>query len=249
MKRINLSVIAFFFAFCGVLANDTVRVACVGNSITFGHGIKDRAHDSYPAQLGALLGKNYEVRNFGVSARTLLNKGDHPYMNEQAYREALIFQPGIVVIKLGTNDSKPHNWKYASEFRDDLRTLVRTFQVLASHPKIYLCLPIPGENKGWGIRDSVIVAGVIPCIRDFAQEQGIPVIDLYTLLTPYRHLLPDGVHPNVEGASIIAKEVARVIKADEKAGIGKGAKDRHLRKGMKSKRQSGNKKTKKTENE
>ena len=74
-----------------------IKIACVGNSITFGSGIKDRGSDSYPAVLNRLLGTDkYEVRNFGVSARTLLSKGDHPYINEQAYRDAKAFNPNIV---------------------------------------------------------------------------------------------------------------------------------------------------------
>ena len=85
---------------------DAVRVACIGNSITFGAGIKNRSRDSYPSVLARMLGDNYWVKNFGVSARTMLNKGDHPYMNEPAYKNALAFNPNIVVIKLGTNDSK-----------------------------------------------------------------------------------------------------------------------------------------------
>ena len=88
----------------------TIKVACVGNSITYGSGIKDRANHSYPSVLGRLLGSKYEVQNFGFSARTLLNKGDHPYMKETLFQKALNYQPDIVVIKLGTNDSKPINW-------------------------------------------------------------------------------------------------------------------------------------------
>src|SRR5258708_5266746 len=55
------------------------KLACVGDSITYGAGIKDRAHDSYPAQLAHMLGDEYKVRNFGVSGATLLKKGDRPY--------------------------------------------------------------------------------------------------------------------------------------------------------------------------
>ena len=94
---------------------DAVRVACVGNSITYGAGIKNRSHDSYPSVLGRLLGDKYWVKNFGVSARTMLNKGDRPYMKEQAYQQALAFNPNIVVIKLGTNDSKSFNWVHKAD--------------------------------------------------------------------------------------------------------------------------------------
>ena len=192
-------------------AQEKIRVACVGNSITFGMWIRDREHDSYLVVLGRLLGEKYEVRNFGISARTLLNKGDHPYMNEQIYRDALAYNPDIVTIKLGTNDSKPDNWKYGSEFKDDLRTLIRSFQRLSSHPKIYLCLPIPPAHTQWGINDSTIVNGVIPAIEEVAKELNLPVIDLHTAFAPHTDLLPDAVHPNKEGAAIIAEELYKTI--------------------------------------
>lgn len=57
-----------------------IRVACVGNSITFGSSIANRDKDSYPAVLGQMLGEGYEVRNFGFSGRVLLMDGDYPYM-------------------------------------------------------------------------------------------------------------------------------------------------------------------------
>ena len=138
-----------------------VRVACVGNSITYGAGIKDRAKDSYPAVLGRLLGDQFQVKNFGFSARTLLNKGDHPYMKEKMFQDALAFQPDIVIIKMGTNDTKPGNWQYQSEFKQDLITMVSSFQALTSHPRVYLCYPATAYTVQWGINDSIIVHGAI----------------------------------------------------------------------------------------
>ena len=91
---------------------DAVRVACIGNSITDGHGIDMATAYGYPALLQKKLGSDYWVKNFGVSGRTMLNKGDFPYMNEVAWKDALAFKPDIVIIKLGTNDSKPQNWQY-----------------------------------------------------------------------------------------------------------------------------------------
>lgn len=103
---------------------EPTRVACIGNSITYGYGLKNRSEECYPAVLGIMLGENYTVENFGISARTLLNKGDHPYMQEKLFTEARAFRPDIVIIKLGTNDTKPHNWKYGKEFRKDLSALI-----------------------------------------------------------------------------------------------------------------------------
>ena len=110
---------------------DAVRVACIGNSITFGAGIKNRSRDSYPSVLARMLGDSYWVKNFGVSARTMLNKGDHPYMNEPAYKNALAFNPNIVVIKLGTNDSKSFNWKYKADFMKDAQTMIDALSLLS----------------------------------------------------------------------------------------------------------------------
>ena len=67
-----------------------------------------------------MLGRGYEVRNFGFSARTMLMKGDHPYMKEQMFQDALKYNPDIVVIKLGTNDSKSFNWKYKADLPKDM---------------------------------------------------------------------------------------------------------------------------------
>jgi len=214
MKRtllIGLLMLAVSTAF----AQKKIKIACVGNSITYGHGISDREHDTYPAVLGRLLGDKYEVGNFGISGRTLMNKGDSPYMNEQIYKDALQFEPDIVTIKLGTNDSKPKNWKYNETFKDDLRTLVKSFQSLPSCPKVYLCLPIPATAPAWNISDSVIVNGVIPYIKEVADEMNLEVLDLYTAFTPYVHLLPDSVHPNEDGAAVIAYLLSEFLRKQE----------------------------------
>ena len=134
---------------------DAVRVACIGNSITFGAGIRNRSRDSYPSVLARMLGDSYWVKNFGVSARTMLNKGDHPYMNEPAYKNALAFNPNIVVIKLGTNDSKSFNWKYKADFMKDAQTMIDAFKGLPSQPKIYLCYPSEAYLTGDGMNDDI----------------------------------------------------------------------------------------------
>ena len=117
-------------------AEEPIKVACIGDSITQGVGA-DRGQ-SYPDQLQTLLGEKYKVGNFGVSARTLLQKGDFPYRKEKKYQEALKMLPNIVIIMLGTNDTKPQNWKYEAEFVGDYRDLIKSFQALPSKPKVYV---------------------------------------------------------------------------------------------------------------
>lgn len=190
---------------------DAVRVACIGNSITFGAGIRNRSRDSYPSVLARMLGDSYWVKNFGVSARTMLNKGDHPYMNEPAYKNALAFNPNIVVIKLGTNDSKSFNWKYKADFMKDAQTMIDAFKGLPSQPKIYLCYPSKAYLTGDGINDDIISKEIIPMIKKLAKKNDLSVIDLHTAMDGMPEFFPDRIHPNEKGAQVMAKAVYQSI--------------------------------------
>lgn len=188
-----------------------IRIACVGNSITFGAGIENRDRFAYPAQLGSLLGPAADVRNFGFSGRTLLRRGDYPYWNEHAFSDAMAFEPSIVIIKLGTNDSKPQNWKYADDFIRDYQALIDTFSTLPSHPGIFVCDPVPVFQDRWGIRDSVVRDGIIPRITTIGRNRHVRIIDLYRPLKPHGDLFPDGVHPDAAGANLMAIEILKNI--------------------------------------
>ncbi len=199
------------------------RVACIGNSITDGYGIDMADVKGYPAQLQSLLGDGYYVRNFGVSARTLLNNGDRPYTKEKAWTEALAFNPDIVVIKLGTNDSKPVNWNaYGKEFSGDLQQMVNKLKALPSKPRIILCTPIKAGTPGntdnpKSIIDSTIVAGVIPAIQKVAKKNKLEVLDLHPVIDPTSdEMQRDGIHPTDKGAAHIAKTVAAIITGNGK---------------------------------
>ena len=196
-------------------AEKTIKVACVGNSITQGAAIANQQRDSYPGLLGQMLGKDYEVRNYGYSGRTLLNKGDRPYMKEQMFKDALAFEPDIVTIKLGTNDTKPFNWVHHHEFMRDLEQMVNAFSQLDSKPQIWLCYPVPAFHYDWGINDTIIRDQVIPYIRRVAQKYDLNTIDLYTPFIGKGHLFADGIHPNEEGALMLAKEIYRALKGEE----------------------------------
>lgn len=210
-----------------VEAQQRIKVACIGNSITYGSTINDRVKDSYPSVLANMLGKAYEVRNYGNPGRTLLKKGDYPYWNEPTLECAKSFLPNIVLIKLGTNDTKARNWKFNADFKTHLVELVDQFASLPSKPKVYLCLPVPafmGTNTK-SINDSIIANGVIPVLQQVAKLKQLPVIDFYRPFEGMKNLFPDLIHPNKIGAAkmaaIICKELTgkRVTyKAKEYAG-------------------------------
>ena len=195
---------------------DAVRVACIGNSITDGHGIDMCDTKGYPAQLQRLLGSGYQVKNYGVSSRTMLNKGDHPYMQEQAWSDAVAFRPDVVVIKLGTNDSKPENWQYGAEFEHDLLSMVA--QLRPSAPRIFLCTPIPAYKPSWNISDSVIVNHIIPIINKVAARERLTVVDLHSAFRDDdgQQMQRDGIHPTEKGAGQMARIIADAIKPGKK---------------------------------
>lgn len=223
--------IRLFLAICigihfSLLADSTpkpVRVACVGDSITFGYGLRDRQNDSYPAQLGRLLGNGWNVRNFGVNATTLLEKGDLPYFRQRQFTNALAFAPDIVIIMLGTNDSKHRddgsldsanavdNWQHKADFVPNYKSLIAKFRKANPKAKIYVCLPTPCFPGRWGINDKTIHNEIIPLVRRVARESKATVIDLYTPLAGKGNLFPDTVHPNVVGAGLMADTIYRAL--------------------------------------
>lgn len=211
------------------ITNKTIRVACVGDSITYGYGLKNRQRDSYPSVLGRLLGPSYEVRNFGVNATTLLKKGDRPYFKQKAHDDALAFAPDIVVIMLGTNDSKHRddgslesehavdNWQYKSDYVPDYEELIAEFRKANPHVKVYVCLPTPCFPGRWGINNKTIHDEIIPLLREVAKDTGASIIDLNTPLAGKKDLFPDTVHPNPAGAKIMAETVCHALTGKEAA--------------------------------
>ena len=176
-----------------------VRVACVGDSITQGG-----RNGKYPSMLQEMLGEGWKVSNFGHSGHTLLKKGDKPYWKSKRYQQALESKPDVVIIKLGTNDTKPQNWKFKDEFVADYTELVESFLKLESKPKVYVCLPCPVVGKGnWGINEPNIQIE-IPWVKAIAKEKGLSIIDMHAPLKDKPELIPDRVHPNGDGYRIMA---------------------------------------------
>lgn len=188
-----------------------VRVACIGNSITDGHGIDMAETNGYPALLQRKLGDGYVVKNFGVSGRTLLNEGDLPYTKEMAWKDALAFNPQVVVIKLGTNDTKPQNWVHKANFQNNLQQMIDTLQALPAKPKIFLAYPIKAFKPSWNINEEVIEKEVIPIIAKVAKKNKLPVIDLHSAVDTEALVQPDGIHPNAKGVGVIAEEVYKAV--------------------------------------
>ena len=216
MKKTLILFISLFFC-VALFAQKKIKVACVGNSITYGYTLPDRETNAYPAKLQKMLGGDYMVGNFGKSGATLLNKGHRPYMQQEEYRKAIDFAGDIVVIHLGINDTDPRDWpNYRDFFINDYRALIDSFRV--ANPKCRILIarltPIADRHPRFesGTRDW---HGEIQlAIENIAKYTGVQLIDFHEPLYPYPFMLPDAVHPNVEGAEILAKTVYEGITGD-----------------------------------
>ncbi len=217
MKIVNILVVLFaFWAVCGnVLADDSaerIRVACVGDSITFGDQVKQRTENCYPAVLGRALGDKYDVRNFGACGASASRSAWHNYWKLKEFRASLEFKPNIVVIMFGTNDTNPKNWQRTQNtITKAFNELIDTYSALETKPKIYLCLPV--ECFGSKYADEACLKMVRKEIRAVAKERGIEIINMYAALKGKKELFPDNLHPNAEGARIMAEKVFKKIAA------------------------------------
>ena len=77
-----------------------IRVACVGDSITYGALIPNWYLHNYPFLLSGLLGKQYCVHNYGMNGRTAMETGNHPYTKELRFHRSLAFRPDILLLML-----------------------------------------------------------------------------------------------------------------------------------------------------
>lgn len=190
------------------IGQSAIRVACVGASITEGVGTSNPKVTGYPSQMGMILGSNYVIGNFGNSGSTMTKSTDHPYWNTPQFKASQAFAPNIVIIQLGTNDATLARWpKVKDEFVPAYKEMVRLYQNLPSHPKVYACVPPPA----WDERKPQIDTAVAPLVRQAAREAGIQTIDLYSVLDGKADLFPDKLHPNDEGAKILAETVAEAV--------------------------------------
>ena len=194
-----------------------VRVACVGDSLTYGLGVEHWTKNNYPARLGGMFGGGYCVNNFGYSGRTASPEGDRPYIAEKLYKDSLSFAPEIVVIMLGSNDSKDGNWKGKDKYIEDYVNIINSYLALDSVREVYIMTPSPvwtvKGKEPYGISPEVISDQIVPAVEEIAERLNLKLIDLYGIFEDKPHLFKDGAHPNAEGAGMIASAVYDAITA------------------------------------
>ena len=199
--------------FCGGFSSEaTTVVACVGDSITAGYGLANASTQSYPAQLQTLLGGGYTVNNYGVSSTTVLKAG-YAYWNQSAFATSTNSGANIVVIMFGANDSKSYYWN-AVNFTNDYLSMIRVYQNMSSHPKVYICYTTPVYYTNSWPSDFIplfIEDTTEPAIGSVAAMAPVSIIDNHTPLINQPNMFQDGIHPTPAGAAIVAQQVYNAI--------------------------------------
>lgn len=200
-----------------------IKVACIGASGTYGHGAFPWPASSYPSVLGNLLGESYHVNNFGVSGSCVQKTSDQPYYNTSTYQKALSYEADILVISMGTNDSKPENWTDKETFKAAFISFVESFFVEGKEQKVFICTPAAvffpeGVTSGVTNYDiqPLVVEEMVGIMREIAAEQGYYLIELHDVTSANpQWYLSDNVHFNSEGAAGYAQVIFEAITSAE----------------------------------
>ena len=216
MRSLPLSRLSLCLALAAPAAAQ-LRIACLGDSITFGARIADREHSCYPAQLAALRPRD-EVRNFGVGGATLLLRADRPLASTRAFRDAVAWRPDVAVVMLGTNDScdteRRPNWAHQGDLERDARALVERLRRANPECRVVLATPpamFPDQQELDGARRADLQARsprlrrVAAALQRAAAAPGAEYLELGGVLR--QRDVVDGVHPDPFGAERIARRV------------------------------------------
>ncbi len=196
------------------LEQKILKVACIGDQIMLGEQID--SIDRYPAQLQWLLGDKYQVKTYALNNATVLINGTQPFLSDTLYKQAIDFQPDIVVINLGINDTKTKDWlTYGQEFLEDYMNLVETFMTLHSRPKVFICRPTKPFSNVDEINDSTLQAGVLPDIDSVSAWRHLRQIDLYNITSYRSDMFINYVYPDRTGCRILAETIADAIISDK----------------------------------
>lgn len=196
-----------------------IKVACVGDSITYGHSVSGWSKNHYPAVLQNILGEAYHVANFGVSGACVNNNGNKPYRSRTVYEESIKYDADILVLMLGSNDSKPQNWKDIDTFLEQYQDLLDTYLKEDNSPKVYIGICAKAyysdEGEGGTARYNIrpeIVNQIATALKGKYEKEDVVIVDVHQLTSNHPEwFVKDGVHPNKDGAKAIANKVADVI--------------------------------------
>jgi lysophospholipase L1-like esterase len=202
--------------------SEQIRVACVGDSITYGHGVFPWAKNNYPAVLGKLLGDEYHVANFGHSGATASDDSNNPYTKTEQYQLAIDYKPNILVIMLGSNDSREETWVSEEKLLLDIIKIVEAIRS-DELQRVIVCTPASAYytdgaeidgTAGFDLRPEYIerAADAIRIAAKSTWALGVKLVDINKVTENHPEWFKlDGIHPGNDGARAIAEAICDKI--------------------------------------
>jgi lysophospholipase L1-like esterase len=202
-----------------ILLPQPIRVACVGDSLTFGYALPEatRERSNYPGQLGKRLGGGFVVKGFGHTGCTLMNLDWlPPLIKTPEYKASLAFKPDVVILMGGTNDGNPRNWSHVGQLERDLKQIAHSYLLLPNRPKVILLTPpriCTKAEKGVLEDDQCnnVNQGLPPLLRSFARNNALRLIDSRLSITTRDCYTMDGIHLSEKGCMKLANQIAFVL--------------------------------------
>ena len=194
-----------------------INVACIGDSLTRGAGVRGKKKLTWEYFLNEKLGERYNVINCGISGCTLQKEGDCPYVDSTLFPYTLDLKADIYLVMLGSNDTKPQNWN-EENYRRQLKDFLKGYMSLDNKPRVIAMIPVecyPEESTGkvaFNINKDVIDNVLPKIIKETAEELDIETIDLLTPTINHEEWYADGVHPNGEGNRYLADFIFEHLK-------------------------------------
>ena len=226
MKKAILIAFACAMAFC-TCAAEKVRVACIGDSITYGLGLANREKESYPAQLQKMLDEKfpgkYEVRNFGNSGRgiyldSMRGSEKRGFRHMPEHKVALAWKPDIVISNLGINDNGEYIKEYTGgrkrgQFTGDYIALLGDYRKANPKAKLFIWTKLSPLAEGQRFYRSPEPFLMQADLEEVAKRMSAVGIDMQE---PLREKMDeifarDKIHPNAEGARIISETTFKVL--------------------------------------
>lgn len=195
-----------------VMGHGAINVATVGDSLTYGYNLTDRRVEAYPSILADLLGQGYRTENYGLSGRSLMSTTDFPYHKEENAQLSLQASPDIVVIMIGSNDTRAAYWDVV-RFRREYAQMVETYLALDSQPDLVLVAPPYVPTSRFGLNNNLVKAEVGPIVAQIAQEYGLTFVDTYLLTEGHLEYYSDGLHLNAAGNQVLAQAIYEAMMA------------------------------------
>lgn len=182
---------------------ETLSVACVGDSLTFGTGARNPFTDNWPAVLERTEGSlALDTMNFGVYGRTVSAHPLSGYTATRSYRQSMGAGADVYLVMLGSNDLLLPHWQ--KSFPKQYRELLEGYMALPQDPEVIVLLPPDLYYKNHLRFTNTLMEDLRAMEQSIAQELGLAVIDLSEISGDMGSYCVDGGHYSSEGYALFA---------------------------------------------